>query len=79
MFSHLQLKGYEKALASVTRLGEHSAVWNQRQQSKAAAYLDLCRCKAELDRAARDREVDLLGRLARLIRGLSASSGTESV
>ena len=40
---------------------------------KAAAYLDLCRGKAELNVEQRGRGVDLLGQAARLIRGLSAS------
>ena len=40
---------------------------------KAAAYLDLCQGKAALDAEQRARGVDLLGQVARLVYGLSAS------
>ncbi len=39
---------------------------------KAAAYLDLCQSKAELDPAPRERGVILLGRVALMIRGLAS-------
>ena len=40
---------------------------------KAAAYLDLCQSKAELDAGQRERGVGLLARVALMIRGLAAS------
>ena len=40
---------------------------------KAAAYLDLCQRKEGLDRAQRDTGVELLGRVASMLRGLSTS------
>ena len=45
---------------------------------KAAAYLDLCRGKAELETEERDWGVVLLGRMALMVRGLSARSRTEA-
>ena len=39
---------------------------------KAAAYLDLCQSKAELDAGQRERGVGLLARVALMIRGLAA-------
>jgi four helix bundle protein len=40
---------------------------------KAAAYLDLCQRKEGLDRAQREAGVELLGRIASMLRGLSWS------
>jgi len=62
MFSHQKLKVYAKALGSVTRLARHSA-----------AYLDLCRSKAEIDSGQAEQGVFLLGRVALMIRGLVSS------
>jgi four helix bundle protein len=41
---------------------------------KAATYLDLCQSKAELDLIQRERGIELLGRVALMIRGLTSSS-----
>ena len=40
---------------------------------KAAAYLDLCQSKAELDAEQKERGIELLGRVALMLWGLASS------
>ena len=84
MLSHQKLKVYGKGLAVVASLAEHSGSWDKRHARgrsdlgmaegsavKAAVCLDLCASKAELDSDQRLPKIQLLGRVASMLRALS--------